>query len=574
MTIQGLLVALLAAGKCLGEPVVSPWTANRDLSTDVQLRHDSYRLAQGSAATNGLDLLEIVLVASVDGRLHALNRTSGDFIWSMKTASGTEPATLGPLVRTKHPEIDPDLTDDDSVHREVYLVEPQSGDIYIMSTPDGPLQRLPFSMPQLVDMSPFSFPSDDDRRMFIGRKETSLLLVELETGRVRTMNHECPWDPFQDLAEPAEFGLDLDDLEGAEPPKRASRPTEVFIGRTGELHPPLTAQHHSRSADYHISIHTRPSRSSAIRPPVQNLSFSVYGPNNQDLGIQSVYRRTADNAYIQPLPNGEIVSFTSDVVQGADSDVARNTHFEWGRAFSTPVVAVFDILRSPQRSQPFVLLQPRLHLEDILPSAELRKAAARQSMPFDAAFVGIVEETGSLYAMGPDTFPLVIFGDAGVGRFLDAAPRDTHFDDEFGRDGDLPGDLDSVTRRAKERRLQKMCREGSNDLRCLTGVRRLEAGTQSRFSRLLDAAPVVPSPLPERNISVHAATSQENSTMSAQIILDSERVSSLSASTSALSAFAVCALALLIAFVWMGLKRKSGKPSNPISTTAVEPETK
>lgn len=233
MTIQGLLVALLAAGKCIGEPVVSSWAGNRDLSTAVDIRHNAYRPAPSSGLADGLNLLDIVLVAGVDGKLHALNRTSGDFIWSMKTVSGTEPTTLGPLVRTKHPEIDPDLTDDDSIHREVYLVEPQSGDIYIMATPDSPLQRLPFSMPQLVDMSPFSFPSDDDRRMFVGRKETSLLLVELETGRVRTMDQECPWDPFQDLAEPAAFDLDLDDLEGADPPRRPSKPTEVFIGRTG-----------------------------------------------------------------------------------------------------------------------------------------------------------------------------------------------------------------------------------------------------------------------------------------------------------------------------------------------------
>lgn len=344
MTIQGLLVALLAAGKCIGEPVVSSWAGNRDLSTAVDIRHNAYRPATSSGLADGLNLLDIVLVAGVDGKLHALNRTSGDFIWSMKTVSGTEPTTLGPLVRTKHPEIDPDLTDDDSIHREVYLVEPQSGDIYIMATPDSPLQRLPFSMPQLVDMSPFSFPSDDDRRMFVGRKETSLLLVELETGRVRTMDQECPWDPFQDLAEPAAFDLDLDDLEGADPPRRPSKPTEVFIGRTG-------ASPHNRClrlscsrlvlVDYHIAIHTRPSRTSSVRPPVQNLSFSVYGPNNQDLGLQSVYRRTADNAYIQPLPNGEIVSFMSDTVQSPDSDMAPNTKLAWGRAFSTPMYAVF-----------------------------------------------------------------------------------------------------------------------------------------------------------------------------------------------------------------------------------------
>lgn len=222
----------------------------------------------------------------------------------------------------------------------------------------------------------------------------------------------------------------------------------------------------------------------------------------------------------------------------------------------TNSVAVFDVLRSAQRSQPFVLLQPRLHLEDILPSTELHKAATHRSLPFDSAFVGIVEETGSLFAMGPDLYPLAIFGDAGVGRLLDAAPRDSHFDDEFGRDQDLPEDLDSVTRRARERRMRKICREGSTDLRCLTGVRRLEAGTQSRFSRLLDAAPSISSPESSAD-SIVAASSKGS--VQVQVALDPEQAVSLS--NSVMSAFAVCALALLITFVWLGLRRKAGKPA-------------
>ena len=226
---------------------------------------------------------------------------------------------------------------------------------------------------------------------------------------------------------------------------------------------------------------------------------------------------------------------------------------------------MFDVLRSPQRSQPFVLLQPRLHLEDILPSTELHKAAARRSLPFDAAFVGIVEETGSLFAMGPDTYPLAIFGDVGVGRLLDAAPRDSHFDDEFGRDQDLPEDLDSVTRRARERRLRKLCREGSTDLRCLTGVRRLEAGTQSRFSRLLDAAPSVPSSESSPDARLEATA---QGSVQAQVVVDPERAPSMS--NSVMSAFSVCALALLIAFVWFGLRRTTGKPASSSATAGVQ----
>lgn len=183
--------------------------------------------------TSELDLLDLVLIASVDGKFHALNRTSGHTLWSMSSfPSSTKvsaPATLGPLIRTNHIEYDPEMTDDNAP-QEMYIIEPQSGDIYVMATPTSSLQRFPFSMAELVDMSPFSFSGDDDRRVFVGKKTTSLLLVELETGKLKaTLNSECPWDPFEDLHNDDE--VDLDELDGTKPP--VSTPTEVFIGRTG-----------------------------------------------------------------------------------------------------------------------------------------------------------------------------------------------------------------------------------------------------------------------------------------------------------------------------------------------------
>lgn len=188
--------------------------------------------------TNDLDLLDIVLVASVDGKFHALNRSSGNILWSMSSfatsTSISAPSALGPLVRTNHADHDPELTDDTS-QQELYIIEPQSGDIYVMATPTSPLQRFPFSMAELVDMSPFTFSGDEGRRVFVGRKETSLLLIELETGKVKaTLNSECPWDPFEDNHD-EDAELDLDELEGSKPPM--STPTEVFIGRTGQLTP-------------------------------------------------------------------------------------------------------------------------------------------------------------------------------------------------------------------------------------------------------------------------------------------------------------------------------------------------
>lgn len=194
-----------------------------------------------------LRLMDIVLVASVDGKFHALNRTSGQTLWTMSASSafaGSAPSTLGPLVRTTHIDTP---ADEDADHQELYIIEPQSGDIYVMASPSSPLQRLAFSMSQLVDMSPFSFSVDDDRRVFVGRKETSLFSIELETGKVKEVNSECPWDPFEDLSQNGkEKDIDLEDLEGSEPPKPMPTSTEISIGRTGKL----------RAAPTHILLFT------------------------------------------------------------------------------------------------------------------------------------------------------------------------------------------------------------------------------------------------------------------------------------------------------------------------------
>lgn len=176
--------------------------------------------------------VNIVLVASIDGSFHAVDRTSGQRLWSMSAAASDIPSSLAPLIHTKHATIDYDLTDDDDTHQELYIIEPQSGDIYVMATPTSPLQPLSLSMSQLVELSPFKFDRADDERVFVGKKETSLLSIELETGKVKTINAECPWNPFEDLDQKDE--IDLDELEEHLSMNNEPIPTEVFVGRTGE----------------------------------------------------------------------------------------------------------------------------------------------------------------------------------------------------------------------------------------------------------------------------------------------------------------------------------------------------
>ncbi|EMD37006.1 hypothetical protein CERSUDRAFT_137409, partial [Gelatoporia subvermispora B] len=539
-----LFALLLTAGTCLSEIISLRQNLVTDLSTNVQVAREGRRFALGPKDEE-LELLDIVLMASVDGKFHALNRTSGVPLWSMASTPESEPTTLGPLVRTQHAEVDPDLLDDDSIFNEVYVIEPQSGDIYVMSSPDSPLQRLPFSVPQLVDMSPFSFTGEGDKRVFVGRKETSLLLIELETGRVKaTLNpDECPWDPFEELADLEAHDLDLDELDGTKPPKSTLKPTEVFVGRT----------------DYHISIHTRSPKPSAVKPPVQKLLFSTYGPNNQDHGIQSLYRHTADNTYIHSLPDGKVISFRS-AHNTQVSDMMPSAQTLWGRVFKCPIVAVFDVVKSPNREHPFVLLQPRLRLEDLFPNVDLTQAARN----LDSAYVGLVEETGSLFALSPDHYPLVAFGDASlhggysVGRSIDPPPG-TEFDDE------LPPDVDTVARRVKARKLRQMCREGSRDRRCLTGVHKLES---SIYSRLLDGAPSVPLPPYYSPVPQESSAPVELGSGNATLISPRGGVGTLALEggpryvgidmsvTQALSTLLVCVLALVVA-LYRGIFRRA-----------------
>ncbi|KAJ7625015.1 hypothetical protein DFH06DRAFT_1339801 [Mycena polygramma] len=429
-------------------------------------------------------LLDIVLVASVDGTIHALNRSTGHALWPISDKSASQP-TLAPLVRASRIHHD----SDGRAFQETYIVEPQSGDIYVMATPSSPLKRFPFSIPELVDMSPFSFADAGDHRVFVGSKETSMLVVELETGKIKaTAGSTCTSGSFKDLCQADSSlkddkslapTLDLDELDGTKP--QMSKPTEVLIGRT----------------DYHISIHTRPLNA---HHPVQNLSFSTYGPNIRDNVLQSLYKNTADDVYMQSLPNGETISFKASRGEANKQDSASGSVL-WAYKFSNPIVAIFDVLRTQDLPSTFVLLQSRPQLSAILP--QLNHATSMDQPPnIDSVYIGMVEETGSLFAMSPDRFPLVLFS-GGVGRKNGPklpAGKEPHLE--------LPGEIDAVTA-ARKQREQAMkernygdehdrCRDRTSmytDRRCLVGFRPLEGGDGDspgmRLKRLLDGVPGV-----------------------------------------------------------------------------------
>jgi serine/threonine-protein kinase/endoribonuclease IRE1 len=183
-----------------------------------------------------LNIIDTVLLATIDGRFHAVNRTTGQPVWSMAATPGLNDILL-PLVRTDH-ELDRD-DEDDEEPQEVYIVEPQTGDVFTLSQDaarETPLRKLPYSVPQLVELSPFSFndPSDpnDPPRTFVGKKETSIITLDLTTGAILgTTTHtlaKCRKGGHGDVDDHSEAD---DDFEAA--PTNRAKPIEVQIGRTG-----------------------------------------------------------------------------------------------------------------------------------------------------------------------------------------------------------------------------------------------------------------------------------------------------------------------------------------------------
>lgn len=124
---------------------------------------------------------------------------------------------------------------DEAEEEEIYAIEPHSdGDIYVFvkdaDAAAGTLQKLPLSISQLVSMSPFTFPGDTSR-IFVGRKESRLVGVDLKTGKLVGVfgpnDGWCEWregkDGMRRSGDECEEGIE-------------GRPEDLlYMGRTGAL---------------------------------------------------------------------------------------------------------------------------------------------------------------------------------------------------------------------------------------------------------------------------------------------------------------------------------------------------
>lgn len=225
-------------------PVASAVTATSSTSRTSEVKGDLIA-DYGAGLTDKVVLGNIVLISTIEGGIYGLSRETGDRIWTLPpqaSSNSTErdlfaplvSSTFGPAERT-FSQLVADVTPVDelqeqNLHRDrttlvndgqsaleaiqnfgLYIVEPSNGNIYILTRPlDGSspteLSKLPLSLPQLVDLGPFSFPGDISR-VFAGHKRTSLVEIDVLTGRIGGVfggegaSHDAFWCPAKAKAD-------------------------------------------------------------------------------------------------------------------------------------------------------------------------------------------------------------------------------------------------------------------------------------------------------------------------------------------------------------------------------------
>lgn len=328
--------------------------------------------ARGSSKSAGLstplharslrdwEVEDFVLLATVDGSIHARDRKTGAARWELEVDK--------PMVETTYHTTNKSALDGSKPEYDfLWIVEPsRDGDIYIYNQGGlGGLQKLDLTVKQLVaDMSPYE--SVDPAVVYNAEKRTKLYTVDATTGTISKV-FGSGGSLSKEPRCPKPGGLDvLDDEE-------CGSSGSFVLGRT----------------EYTITIQNRDTTE-----PICTLKYSEWGPNTRDGDLHSQYSTTMDNKYVYPLHDGSI--FGWDYGQMVDRQRS------YTQKLSSPVVRVFDVARplnvDDRDPQLIVLPQPvgPIDNEDLYDAFGAR----------NRIFVNHTE-SGGWFAMSESTYPLV-----------------------------------------------------------------------------------------------------------------------------------------------------------------------
>jgi len=304
---------------------------------------------------------DFVLLATVDGSIHARDRKTGAARWELEVEA--------PMVETTyHPQNKSLLDQTKPEYDFLWIVEPsRDGDIYIYNQGGlGGLQKLHLTVKQLVaDMSPYE--SVDPAVVYNAEKRTRLYTVDATTGVIHKVFGSGSGSSISKEPRcPKPGGLEV--LDDEECGSRGS----FVLGRT----------------EYTITIQNRDTTE-----PICTLKYSEWGPNTRDGDLHNQYSSTMDNKYVYPLHDGSIF--------GWDHGQLMERQKSYTQKLSSPVVRVFDVARPSQSDDPdpqlIVLPQPVGPIDNEIYDTLSAK---------NRIFVNHTE-AGGWFAMSETSYPLV-----------------------------------------------------------------------------------------------------------------------------------------------------------------------
>ncbi|CBX90173.1 hypothetical protein IAQ61_001672 [Plenodomus lingam] len=257
---------------------------------------------------------DFVLLATVDGHIHARDRYNGEYIWHLPGRPMLE--TIYNLSNAKNTLEDQPF---------VWIVEPrEDGALYVLTPGPYPvLQSLGLTVKQLTDIAPYSSDDPELPVVYNVEKRTGMYIVDAATGKV--IKDFGPGDTFlsDDSCAPVTrnyFGSRDRTCRGI-----------IDIGQTV----------------YTITIHNK-----KTNEHVCTIRYAEWNPNSRDKDLQAQYGQTMDNQYIYSRYDGEVFSYDHSRSRWRQRPVFQTP-------LPYPVARVFDIARpthDDSAEAPLVLL--------------------------------------------------------------------------------------------------------------------------------------------------------------------------------------------------------------------------
>ncbi|KAK6376294.1 bifunctional endoribonuclease/protein kinase ire1 [Exophiala oligosperma] len=337
----------------------------------------------------------LVLLATIDGTIHALDRKTGAERWSLGIPDS-------PMIETIHHKLNrsDDLDSDPSIEDDyMFIVEPsKDGNLYIQHRdPRIGLQRLSVTVRSLAESTPQFV--EDPPLVTISSQETTAYVVDAATGNILQQFDRYRGFSSEDQGRSCRRLTGLFDLDDP-----ACEPLGTLnLGRV----------------EYTIQISHK-----VTNQALCTIKFAEWIPNKGDSDLQDQYVAPLDNNHIQSLYNGRVI--------GLDGDKDSRKYTTFSQRLDTPVARVFDVVRPQDNKQgtPNLVLLARPTDSPLLDSPEVWRNELQRA---ERVFVNRTE-AGIWYAMSELSYPGVTNG---------AAPANAHWNYDS-RPLDFSGDMEEI----------------------------------------------------------------------------------------------------------------------------------